>query len=307
MNKKILITGGSGIIGSALTRTLLNEGYEVAHLSRTVRPLPGVSVYRWNIDEGYLDPGALRGTEAIVHLAGAGVADKPWTDFRKKELYASRVESASLLHKALADHPHQVKTLVSASGSGIYGADTGDALMEEDAPVPGDDFLARLCAAWEASVGPITELGIRTVILRIGPVLSRSGGFLEKMSAPVRLGAGAALGSGLQYISWIHLDDLLAMMLFAIRNPAMEGVCNAVAPQPVSNLEMTRAIARALHRPLLLPRVPAFALRLVLGEMASMVLGGNRLSARRALGAGFRFRFEDIDSALQDIYGKKAG
>lgn len=306
MSAKVLITGGSGLIGRALTETLLQEGYTVAHLSRHVRPGKGVKVFRWDIGSGYFDPEALLQTEAIVHLAGAGVAEKAWTEDRKKELIASRVDSASLLHKALSENTHSVKTLVSASGSSIYGLDTGTAEMTEDAPVPGEGFLAGLSAAWEESVRPIAEMGIRTAIFRIGPVLSREGGFLERISQPIRYGAGAPLGSGNQYISWIHINDLVDMLFWAIRNPGIVGAYNAVSPEPVTNREMTRAIAKALHRPLLLPSVPAFALRLALGEMAGIVLGGNRLSAQRIFKAGFRFRFPDLASALTDFYSNTA-
>ncbi|WP_035726936.1 TIGR01777 family oxidoreductase [Eisenibacter elegans] len=301
----ILITGGTGLVGQVLTTLLLSEGYEVRYLSRSAKPVgafPQVGVYAWDIEAQTIDMAALDGVEAVVHLAGAGVADKSWTAARKTEILTSRTESTRLLATALARLPAPPKVLVSASAIGYYGLDTGAALQTEDSPA-GQDFLADVTGAWEDALVPITNMGIRTVKLRIGIVLSTQGGALPKLIAPIKLGVGAALGSGQQYMSWIHIEDLVRMFLYCIQNSHTKGVYNAVAPNPVTNVALTREAAKVLKRPLILPPVPAFALRLVLGEMAQMVLGGNKVSATRIVEAGFRFRFEQLLPALEDLLG----
>ena len=302
MPQKVLITGGTGLIGSRLTELLLEKGYEVAYLSR--RKLEGVrvKVYLWDLEKGYVAEEAIREADCIIHLAGAGVADERWTSSRKKEILESRTRSSRLLYEGLQRTPNQVKTLLSASAIGIYGGDRGEELLTETSS-PGNDFLAGVTKAWEGAVQPVTGLGIRTVLLRIGIVLSDKGGALAKMAQPVRLGAGSPLGSGKQWVSWIHVDDLCRLFVYCLENPHVQGSYNAVAPEPATNEVLTKQIAEVLGKPLFMPNVPAFALKLAVGEMAATVLGSAKVSSQKITQAGFTYRFPGLTPALRDLLG----
>ncbi len=290
------------MVGTRLSEMLLEQGYTVRHLSRTPgKETSPITTYLWDIKQQYINPEALSGVDYVVHLAGAGVADQRWTDARKQAILRSRTESTRLLHHALSqpDAP-ALKAFVSASAIGIYGADTGDALLTEESPAS-HDFLADVVVQWEAAADTIAALDIRTVKLRIGIVLSEKGGALLPIARTVRWYVGAPLGSGNQYMSWIHIDDLCRMFIYAIENQALTGVYNAVGTQPVTNRTMTQAAAKVLQRPLFLPNVPGFALKLALGELASVILGGNRVSSQRIEDAGFAHSFNKIDVALADL------
>ncbi len=301
MKEHILITGGSGLVGTRLTEMLLEGGYQVSHLSRSRTQRPAVTTYVWNIKEKEIEPESLTNTDYVVHLAGAGVADQRWSKSRKEVILKSRTESTRLLHDTIAQlGNHQIKAFIASSAIGIYGEDTGSDEITESSP-KGDDFLAEVTRQWEAAVDEISRLNIRVVKLRTGVALSDQGGALVKIVQPVRLGVGAPLGSGKQYMSWIHIDDLCRMYLFALKNHTMQGAYNAVGPQPVTNATLTRAAARVLGKPLWLPPVPAFALRLALGEMASVVLGGAKVSGKKIEEAGFEFTFNNIDTALINL------
>ncbi len=300
MSKNILITGGTGLVGSRLTELLLQQGYQVSIVSRGKEAIPNVTVYQWDVRKRYIEPGAIGNADYIVHLAGAGVADKRWTDERKKEILDSRTESARLLHNAIQKTGHLPKAFVSASGIGIYGKDRGDELLTEQSS-HGDDFLAEVSKAWENSAQTIAALGVRTVMLRIGIVLSEKGGALEKIAAPIRFGAGAALGAGTQWMSWIHIDDLCQMIIYALENEQLQGAYNAVGPHPATNNELTHAAADALHRPLILPKVPAFALKLAFGELAATVLGSAKVSNQKIAETGFSYQFPELKQALNDL------
>ncbi|GAB4402855.1 MAG: TIGR01777 family oxidoreductase [Microscillaceae bacterium] len=295
-----LFTGGTGLIGRQIIDLLKAKNYPLRNLSRQAATLAGVEHFAWDTTRHQLDPKALVGTGAIIHLAGAGVADSRWTEARKKEILDSRVHATRLLAESLKNHPHSVKTLVAASAIGFYGGDKGAAWCDENTP-PGSDFLAQVTQAWEAEVDTLAELGLRVVKLRIGIVLSREGGALPKLVQPIRYGAGAALGSGQQYLAWIHIRDLARMFVYALENEALTGTYNAVGPDPVTNAQMTKEAARVLQRPLLLPNVPAFALRLMLGEMAEMVLGGCRVRNDKMMQAGFQYDFPHLPGALEDL------
>lgn len=297
--KKILITGASGLVGSRLTEILLERGHTVTHLGRHRKEGP-VKTYVWNIDEALIEPGALTDVDAIIHLAGAGLADKPWTNARKQEILESRIRPTQLLYKNLADGNHRVKTFISASAVGYYGADRKDEVSTEDA-LPGNDFLATVVVQWEHAADAIEALDIRVVKVRTGIVLSEKGGVLKEIMTPVKFFLGAPLGSGKQYVSWIHLDDLCRLYLYAVENPALHGPYNAAAPAPVTNRQLTQTIARSLHKPLLFPAVPSFALKLFLGEMADLVLGGCWMSSEKIQQAGFTFRFTKVEDAVNDL------
>ncbi|WP_448528946.1 TIGR01777 family oxidoreductase [Raineya sp.] len=298
--KHILITGGTGLVGKKLTELLLSKGYAVAYLSRKKKPFPSVKVYEWNIYQKTIEKEAITEAEAIIHLAGAGVADKTWTESYKKEILESRVLSTQLLYETLEQTQHSVKSFISASAVGIYGFDTGEQWLDENSP-HGKDFLADVTEKWETEVQKIADLGVRTAILRIGIVLAKEGGALPKLLQPIRWGLGAALGSGKQYMSWIHIKDLAQMFVFALENEHLKGVFNAVGNKPCTNAELTQAIAQTIHKPLFLPNVPSFALKLMVGEMAQMVLGGNRVSNEKILQAGFQYQFPTLQEALKDL------
>ncbi len=300
MSKKVLITGGTGMVGSCLTRQLLQKGYQVSIVSRQKENIPNVTVYQWDVRKQFIEPGAVENADYIVHLAGAGVADERWTKARKKEILDSRTESARLLRDTLQKTGHRPKAFVSASGVGIYGDDRGGELLTETSTI-GTDFLSEVSQAWETSAQTITALGIRTVMLRIGIVLSADGGALAKIAAPVKLGAGTALGSGKQWMSWIHIDDLCRMIIYALENEKLNGAYNAVGPHPDTNAELTRAIAQVLQRPLLLPNAPAFALKLLFGELANTILGSLRVSNQKIAETGFTYQFPDLQPALKDL------
>ena len=300
MNKKVLITGGSGLIGSRLTTLLQQRGYQVALLSRNPEEKDkAVKIYKWDLSNNYIDPEALSGTKYIVHLAGAGVADEAWTGERKNTILKSRTETVDLLYEALTKTGEKPDAFISASGIGIYGAYAGSTLKTEES-THGTDFLAEVSKAWESAADKVKTLGIREVKLRIGIVLSTDGGALKELIKPIKLGAGAPLGSGEQMMSWIHIDDLCRMIIFCMENK-LEGPFNAVAPQPVSNKEFTQTAAKAVGMPLILPKVPAFAMKLLLGERASMVLGGANVSAQKIVKEGFSFSYPDLDTALNSL------
>lgn len=298
----ILITGASGLIGSRLTALLVQRHHHVSHLSRTPRE-GRIKAFGWDIDKGTIDADAFEGIDTIIHLAGAGVADKRWTKDRKKEILESRTLSTELLFEELNRRNHSVRTFISASGINYYDATDNETVFKET-DKPGTDFLADVVKQWEAAADKMETLGIRVVKVRIGFVLSDKGGALKAMAKPVKFFVGAPLGSGKQNQSWIHIDDLCAMFIKAMEDDKMRGAYNGTGPYPVTNEELTRAIANALGRPLFLPNVPPFILKLMLGEVAEIVLNGNKVSSEKIQAEGFRFRFNDLDTALRDLLVK---
>lgn len=302
MHKNVLITGGSGLLGTRLTSLLMQKGYQVSHLSRsTGQGL--LSTYQWNVNEGSIDSAALEDADFIIHLAGAGIADKRWSAKRKKEILESRTKSSALLYKALKETPNRVKAIVSASAIGYYGNGGPDETFEEKSG-PGNDFLSGVVGQWENSVDQITSLGTRVVKLRIGILLSDMGGALPSIAMPIKWGVGSPLGSGQQIISWIHIDDVCNMFIKGIEDLSMQGAYNAVSPHPTTNEDLTRQIAKVLRKPLWVPHVPAFALKLILGEMAGLVLGGSKVSSIKIQNTGFEFLYTDLDKALRNLLQK---
>ena len=298
--KKILITGGSGMIGSSLTSLLIQKGYEVSHLGRS-RTQRRVRTFLWDPLRNEIEKDALRNIDVIIHLAGAGIADKRWNEERKKEILESRAHGARLIKSTASEGGHEVRAFISASGINYYGLkDTGTAFSETDAP--GDDFMAGVSRAWEQGADAFGDLGARVVKIRTGVVLSRDSIALDRIATPVKFFVGAPLGSGQQYFNWIHIDDLCGIYLKAIEDPSMQGPYNAVAPNPVTNRELTEEIASILKRPLWLPAVPGFVVRLIAGEVAEIVLEGGKVSADKLKAAGFDFRFATVRRALEDIY-----
>lgn len=296
--KKVLITGGTGLIGTRLTKMLFDRGYQVCHLTRKKKTY-GTQSFVWSIDQHYIEPGAFAGVQTIVHLAGEGVADKPWTEQRKEELLASRTKSTRLLYDELKMGNHKVKAVISASGIAYYGVEDDGRLLTEDRQ-PGSDFLARLTQKWEAEVDRIGEL-TRVCKIRTGLVLSSKGGALPKLAEPVRWCVGAPLGTGNQYMNWIHIDDLCEMYIRMIEDETLRGAFNAVTPSPHSNREFTKAIAHVLKKPLWLPAVPEFVLKMLVGEMSYILLKGGKVSSEKIERTGFKFSFPDLNDALRAL------
>lgn len=300
MAKKILITGGTGTVGKHLTEILQQDGQTVSHLSRGDAK-DGIKTYRWDIDKFQMDAQAILENDVVVHLAGAGVFDKSWTPAYRKQIVDSRVRSTALLHETIHKSGKNLDAFICASAIGIYGSDTTDIWYEEDAK-PATGFLADVVTAWEAGADTVAALGIRTVKIRIGIVLSKTGGALEQLALPIKFGVGARLGTGAQWTPWIHIDDLCRVFAHAITNEHMTGVYNAVHYNPLTNEELTKEIANILHRPLWLPSIPAFVLELILGkEKAAFVLGGSRVSPQKLLATGFQYKFKDIVETLKDV------
>lgn len=300
MGKKILITGASGLIGGRLIKNLLEKGNEVSVLSRTPSNIKSVKVYVWDIKKQEIDVKALEGIDTIIHLAGAGIADKRWTKSRKQEIIDSRVESTKLLYKAILATNSPVKTFISASASGFYG-DRNDEILKEDSKA-GSGFLAECCQQWEHAVDEGSKMGIRVVKLRIGIVLSKRGGALSELARPVSFFVGAALGSGKQWMPWIHLTDLVSIFETAFENHALVGTFNACSPFPVTNFEFTKILAKKLFRPLWPINVPSFVLRIILGEMSAVILNSNRCSPQKIIDSDFRFQYPILEDALTKIY-----
>ena len=304
--RKVLITGGTGLIGSRLAEMLIDAGYEVALLSRSPAKSSHYHGFRWDPQAGTIDEAAVPYADYIVNLAGASVSDGKWTDERKQAIMGSRLGGLALLHRELAKPGHHVQAFISASAIGVYG-DTGAQLLTEASPpgLPTHDFLADVGHQWELAAAPVAALGIRTVVPRIGIVLSTEGGALPQIAKPVKLGAGAVLGSGKQFMSWIHLDDLCRLFMAMLDDARWQGTYNAVAPHPVTNEDFTKELAQVLHRPLLLPKVPAFGLKLALGEMSEIVLASQNVSAAKVLAQGFEYEFPELHGALVALYGGK--
>jgi uncharacterized protein len=301
---KVLVTGSSGLIGSALVRSLTSEGHNVLRL---VRPesrssQSGVSEIRWDPAAGEIESSGLEGLEAVVHLAGESIAAGRWTAAQKAKIRDSRIKGTDLLCNTLARLAHPPKVMVSASAIGYYG-DRGAESLREESP-PGSGFLAEVSRQWEAATAAAAQKGVRVVIPRFGMVLSPAGGALAKMLPPFRMGAGGKLGSGKQYMSWVALDDAVGAIYHTLTGNTLRGPVNVVAPNSVTNLEFTKTLGRVLSRPTLVP-VPAFAARLAFGEMAdALLLASTRVEPAKLLNTGYRFLYPELEGALRHLLGK---
>ena len=291
----ILLAGGSGFIGRRLGAKLQERNHSVSILSRKKGEKGS---FYWDPAKGILDPAIFAQFDAVVNLAGASLAKGRWTENYKKRIVASRVEGGHLLYQTLLLNPGRVKTYVSASAIGIYG-DTGDAWVNETSPAS-TDFLGTTCRLWEAEAMRVQDLGIRTVCIRTGLVLDGKKGILPIISRPVRWGLAAPLGTGRQFMSWIHVDDICGIYLLALENSSLQGPYNAVAPAPVRQKEFMQSLAKSLHRPLILPPVPGWMLKLALGEKGGLVLQGQRVSAEKISSAGYSFKYPLLMDALAE-------
>ncbi len=298
---KIAVTGATGLIGAALSERLHKQGNEIVAITRRKKlssPYSPYTVVHWDVERGKLDASALEGVDAVVHLAGETIAER-WTAPKKALIRSSRVEGTKLLVEGLKSLSKRPSVLVSSSALGFYG-NRGDEELDESA-APGTGYLPEVCQEWESEAARAKELGMRVVSMRGGIALSTRGGALAKMLLPFKLGLGGPLGSGRQWMSWIHIDDVVGGYHFALHQPGFDGVANLTAPRPVRNKEFTKALGRALSRPAFLP-TPGFALKLAFGEMAKdLLLDGQKVLPRRLEQAGYKFQHPGLDEALQDV------
>lgn len=304
MKKNVLISGGSGFIGRNLTTLLLAKGYSVSILSRSEKQNKGdVFYYKWDVAKQTIDEEAILKADYIIHLAGENIAEKRWTAKRKAAIIDSREKSTQLLYSILKKHYKKLDAFVSASAVGIYGAVNGEEICTEDMK-PANDFLGYTCQKWEDSIDFIENLNIRTVKIRTGLVLGRNDGFLKKLIPLFKYRLGSALGSGKQYMPWIHVDDLCAIYLQAISDASMEGPYNAAICDNTTNTVFSKTLARVFGYSIWLPNVPAFVLKLVMGEMAKIVLTGRRVSSDKIEQTGFKFKFNNLEEALRNCLTK---
>lgn len=300
MKQNVVLTGGTGFIGKKLTRLLLENGFSVSVLSRSVKEnSEGISYYKWDVDAGTIDEQAILNADYVIHLAGENIGAKRWTVNRKKAILDSREKSTQLLFSCLHKHNKQLKAFVSASGVGIYGAITDEVICSETTPAA-SDFLGTVCQKWEAATHPIRDLGIRTVQIRTGLVLGKGDGVLQQLIPLFKYKLGSAIGSGKQYMPWIHIDDLCRIYLASMLNSEMQGPYNAAINDSTNNTIFSSALAKVFGYTIWLPNVPAFVLQLVLGEMAQLVLKGRRINSEAIEKTGFQFQFTDLEKALRD-------
>jgi uncharacterized protein len=299
--KNVLIAGASGLVGQVLQGILEKKGYRVMTLSHSKPTDRKVGRFHWNPERGEIDEACFDGVNYVINLAGVGVFDQRWTSSYKKAIRDSRVNSTALLVKAIAKQA-EVKVFVNASAIGIYGADTGEGWLDESSAL-GDGFLAQVVKDWEHAFFSASLPDVRRVALRIGIVLSPKGGALPQFVLPIKYQVGSPLGSGQQYISWIHIDDLANMFLFALETATVQGIYNAGGMEPATNAQLTQALAKRLNKKLWMPNVPSFALKLILGgEKAETVLGGNRVKCDKIQHAGFVFQYKTLTEALHRFF-----
>ncbi len=303
--QNVLISGGTGLIGKALSKHLLSKGYSVTVLTRKKPSSPGNVQYAlWDVPNKKIDREAVEKADFIIHLAGAGVVDKKWTDDYKKEIVESRTHSSALIVSALTQYPNHVKAVVSASAIGWYGADKNAAPFIETDPAA-TDFLGEVCRLWEQSIEPVEQLAKRLVKLRTGIVLSNDGGALEEFKKPAQFGIAGILGNGKQVVSWIHVDDLCRMYIEAIENQHLSGSYNAVAPNPVTNEKLTLTLAKKMKGRFFIPLpVPAFVLKIMMGSRSIEVLKSTTVSSKKIEKTGFNFLYPEIDGALKELCSK---
>jgi uncharacterized protein (TIGR01777 family) len=302
---KVMVTGATGFIGKELIKKLNEMGHEIVVLTRNsdsakFRLPVHCEVISWDPCKYHLQSTALKGVDAVINLAGENIADGRWSSERKRELIQSRELSARRLVNAISYMDKKPKTLVSVSAIGFYG-NRGDALLNET-DSKGHGFLSDVCKVWEEEILKAKELRVRTVAYRLGMVLGHDGGALNKILPPFKLGLGGKLGSGSQWMSWIHINDLVNMLVHAIENPSIDGIYNAVSPNPVRNKEFTKTLGNVLNRPTIFP-VPKFVLKIALGELSELLLGSQRVAAKKISDAGFKFNYPNIKEALQEVCG----
>lgn len=302
MKPHVLISGGTGLIGSHLSQLLISKGYQVTLLSRQLRSLTGLTVIRWDPEKKSVADFQLNGPIAIINLAGENLSAKPWTDKQKRLIVKSRTDSLDLIQQIVRDKKDQIVQVISTSAIGYYGTYTSSAIFEEHHS-PGEDFLAKTCVKWEESIHEIARLDVPASWVRTGVVLSNMGGALKAIMGSMRTGFALPLGSGKQWVPWIHIRDIIGIYAFLLEHPEMTGGYNGVAPAFHSNKDLTRTIARVKKKIFLPLGVPGFLLHLILGEMASISLHGSRVSAKKIQNAGYQFQYTDLEEAIRSFEG----
>ena len=298
--KKILITGGTGLVGTALCFKLQALGFEVAILSRTKNEKSTLPTYYWDVAKNKIDISIINSVDCIIHLAGVNISEKRWSKNQKEQILDSRIKSAELIFNNIDIKNNQLKAFITASAVGFYGAITSNQIFDETAPAA-DDFLGQTCFKWEQVADKFAAIGIRTVKIRTGIVLTKKGGALAKIAKPIKLGFGAAIGNGSQYLPWIHIDDLTNIYYKAIETETMIGAYNAVAPEQLTNQKFSKKVALSLKKSIWLPNIPAIIFKLIFGEMAVILLNGSRISSVKIEALGFQFKYPKLDLALKDL------
>lgn len=302
MSKKVLITGATGLIGTALCKKFIEEGYTVHYFTRDKKKIENRKDYQgffWNPKEGIIDDKAFEGVSTIIHLAGAPIS-KRWTSGYKNKIISSRIEPMNLMYDRLKEIPHSVEHFISASGINIYPSSQTKLYTEEDQERD-NNFITSVVEVWEDKAWEFKQLGMEVSKVRTGLVLSTQGGVLPTLAKPIKFGIGSPLGNGKQWQSWIHIDDIVGIYFFLTRH-SMEGIFNAVAPNPVKNKRLLRRIAKKLNKPLWMPKVPKFVLKTVLGEMGSLAVDSQLVSAGKIREVGYRFKYPKLEAALNDLY-----
>jgi uncharacterized protein (TIGR01777 family) len=298
----VLISGGTGMVGTRLCEKLKEKGYKIAILSRD-RSDSDEQVYLWDIEKQEIEEAAIESADYIIHLAGANIGEKAWTIERKKLIIDSRVKTSELIFEKTKKVKNHIKAFISASAIGYYGTVTSEKIFNESDP-PAHDFLGETCRLWEKAADKFAGIGIRTVKIRTALVLSEHGGALDKMIIPAKFGFGSAIGSGKQFMPWIHIDDLCGIYIKAIEDTQMNDAYNAAAPQPVTNKEFNKILASVLHRPFWFPNIPAAFMKFLFGKMSAILLRGSRVSSEKILKSGYQFKFPDLRAALTDLKSK---
>lgn len=294
---KILITGGTGLIGNALCKKLIENGHEVSILTRNLIKSNTIKYFLWDVNKSTIDEKAFDGVEHIIHLAGSGIAEKKWTDERKKDIINSRVNSSKLILSVLQKRNIQLKSFVGASAIGIYGMTTSEKIFTENDLGP-SDFLSETCMSWENSYSDFDTVSERQCIVRISVVIAKEGGALKKLLPIFKFGLGSGIGTGKQYMPWIHIDDLVSVFYETLFNHSYQGIYNAVATEHVTNNSFSKQLAKSLKKPFFMPLIPAFIIKLMYGEMANVILEGSRVSNGRLMRKGFIFKYPDLKNAL---------
>ncbi len=297
---KVLITGGTGLVGTHLRIKLQEMGYEVAILSRTKRNETKLLTYTWDYNKDEIDKDAINTSDYIIHLAGVNLGEKRWTSKRKQLIFDSRIKSAELIYNNIDKGNNRLRAFITASAIGYYDAITSDKELNETEP-PSDDFLGQTCKKWEQVADRFTDIGIRAVKIRTGVVLAKQGGALSKIIIPIKMGIGSAIGDGNQYLPWIHIDDLCSIYIKAIEDTQMIGAFNAVAPEHKTNKQFIETIAHYMDKPFGFPKIPAFAIKVIFGKMSEMILTGSRISSDKIRNSGFVFRYPNLESALEQL------
>lgn len=298
--KSILIAGGTGLVGSHLIKKLKAKNYNVSILSQSANT-DIENVFAWNIEENTIQEQAIQDVDYIINLSGENIGAKRWSKKQKNKIITSRVNSTNLIHDVLKKSNVKIKAYISASAIGYYGQETTDVIYTEKNNA-GSDFLGKTCELWEKSADSFENLKIRVVKIRTAVVLTKKGGALEKMIAPINIGIGSALGNGKQYIPWIHIDDLCEIYIKAIEDVNMKGAYNAVSPEHYTNSQFTRLLSNTLKKPFWFPNVPAFMLKIIFGEMSVLLLKGSRISSEKIINSDFKFRYSSLKTAIQDLY-----